>query len=85
MHKYFFLIITLFALIALSACAPKEAYLAQESLQAASQEASSQAVKMKKARTSIIRKDKYRMKSDIKHIKEAEGLFDVKSGIVLSY
>jgi len=25
------------------------------------------------------------MKSDIKHIKEAEGLFDVKSGIVLSY
>ena len=85
MKKYFFYTITLFILIALSACAPKVAYQAQESLQAASQEASCQAVKIKKARTSIIRKDKYRMKSDIKSIKEAERLFDKKSGIVLSY
>ena len=85
MKKYFFLTITLFTLVALSACAPKVAYQAQESLQAASQEASCQAVKMKKARTSIIRKDKHRMKVDIKSIKEAERLFDKKSGIILSY
>lgn len=82
MKKYFFLIIILFTLIALTACAPKVAYQAQESLQDASQEASSQAVKMKKARTSLIRKDKYRMKSDIKRVKETERLFDTKSGII---
>ncbi len=85
MKKYFFLVITLFTLVALSACAPKVAYQAQESLQDASEEASCQAVKMKKARISIIRKDKHRMKGDIKSLKEAERLFDKKSGIVLSY
>ena len=85
MNKYFFLIISFFILVALPSCAPKVAYQAQESMQAASQEASCQAIKMKKARTSLIRKDKYRMKSDIKSIKGGERLFDTKSGIVLSY
>jgi hypothetical protein len=85
MKKYFFVTILFFSLAALSSCAPKVAYQAQDSMQAASQEASNQAIKMKKARTSLIRKDKYRMKSDIKSIKEAERLFDTKSGIVLSY
>ena len=85
MNKYFFLIISVFTLAALSSCAPKVAYQAQESMQAASQEASCQAIKTKKARTSLIRKDSHRMKSDIKSIKEAERLFDTKSGIVLSY
>ncbi|MCD6292658.1 MAG: hypothetical protein J7M09_04275 [Deltaproteobacteria bacterium] len=85
MKKYFFITTLFFSLAVLSSCAPKVAYQAQDSMQAASQEATSQAIKIKKARTSIIRKDKYRMKSDIKSIKEAEKLFDTKSGIVLSY
>ncbi len=82
---HFFLILSVFMLVVLSSCAPKVAYQAQDSMQAASQEATDQAIKIKKARTSLIRKDKYRMKSDIKSIKEAERLFDTKSGIVLSY
>lgn len=85
MKKYFFLTILFFSLVGLSSCAPKVAYQAQESMQAASEEASCEAIKMKKARTSLIRKDKYRMKSDIKSIKGAERIFDTKSGIVLSY
>lgn len=84
MKKYYFLIITLFTLVALSSCAPKAAYQAQDSLHAASREASSQAAQTKKGRASLS-KDSYRMKGDIKRIKEAERLFDTKSGIVLSY
>jgi len=85
MKKYLFGTVLFFSLIALSSCAPKVAYQAQDSMRAASQEATSQAIKTKKARTSLIRKDKYRMKKDIKQIKGAEQIFDTKSGIVLSY
>ena len=84
MKKYFFIIISVFTLVALSSCAPKSAYQAQDSLHTASREASSQAAHTKKERTTLT-KDSYRMKGDIKRIKEAERLFDTKSGIVLSY
>ena len=84
MKKYFSLIFLVFTLAALSACAPSAAYQAQDSLHAASREASSQAAQTKKE-SSALNNDSYRMKGDIKRIKEAERLFDTKSGIVLSY
>ena len=84
MQKLFFFIVTLLTLIALSACAPKAAYQAQDSMQKASEEASCQATQTRKAQTSL-KQDSNRMQGDIKHIKEAERLFDTKSGIVLSY
>ncbi len=84
MKKYFLLLIATFILISLSACAPKVAYQAQDSLHAASDEASSQARQTKRTSTSL-NKDRYKMKGDIHSIKETERLFDKKSGIVLSY
>ncbi len=84
MKKYFLLTISVLALAALSACAPSAAYQAKDSMQAASREASCQATQTRKESSSL-KRDSYRMKGDIKHIKEAERLFDTKSGIVLSY
>ena len=84
MKKYIFLTISVFTLAAFSACAPKAAYQAQDSLKEASREASYQATQTKKERTALS-KDSYQMKGDIQSIKEAERLFDTKSGIVLSY
>lgn len=84
MKKYFLLIVSAFTLVVFASCAPKVAYQAQDSMQAASLEASSQAARTKKGRVAL-NKNSYRMKGDIKRIKEAERLFDVKSGIVLSY
>ncbi len=84
MQKLFLLVVSIITLVAFSACAPKAAYQAQDSMQAASEEASCQATRTKKERTTLS-KDSYRMKGDLKRIKEAERLFDAKSGIVLSY
>jgi lipopolysaccharide export LptBFGC system permease protein LptF len=82
--RNFFLLISIFIFITLTACAPKVAYQAQDSLHAAAGEASSQARQTKKT-SSALNKDRYKMKGDIHSIKEAERLFDKKSGIVLSY
>ena len=84
MKRYFLFLILVLTLITLSACAPKVAYQAQDTLHAASNEASSQARETKKTSASL-NKDRYKMKGDIHNIKEAERLFDKKSGIVLSY
>jgi outer membrane biogenesis lipoprotein LolB len=84
MKKFFLLFISTFTLITLTACAPKAAYQAQDSLHAASKEASTQAKQTQRASTAL-NKDRYKMKGDIHSIKEAERLFDKKSGIVLSY
>lgn len=84
MKKCFLLLIAAFTIITLTACAPKVAYQAQDSLHAAADEAANQANKTKKA-SAILSKDRYKMKGDIQSIKEAERLFDKKSGIVLSY
>jgi len=84
MKKYFLLFISVFSFIILTACAPKVAYQAQDSLHTAANEASTQARQSKKAGTAL-NKDRYKMKGDIHNIKEAERLFDKKSGIVLSY
>ena len=84
MNKLFFIIILVFTLATLTACAPKSAYQAQDSLQAASREASQQARQTKRGKAAL-KKDSYKMKGDIHRIKEAERLFDTKSGIVLTY
>ncbi len=84
MKKYFLFLISVFTLITFSACAPKVAYQAQDSLHAAANEASSQAKETRKTSTTL-NKDCHKMKGDIQSIKEAERLFDKKSGIVLSY
>ncbi len=84
MKKYVLLPIATFTLIILTACAPKVAYQAQDSLHTASNEASNQAIQTKRSSTAL-NKDRYKMKGDIRSIKEAERLFDKKSGIVLSY
>jgi len=84
MKKFFLLFISTFTLIAFTACAPKVAYQAQDSLHAASNEAANQAKQTKRA-SSNLNKDRYKMKGDIQSIKEAERLFDKKSGIVLTY
>ena len=84
MKKYFLLLFAAFILISLSACAPKVAYQAQDSLHAAGNEASNQARQTQRA-SAALNKDRYKMKGDIHTIKEAERLFDKKSGIVLSY
>jgi len=68
----------------LSACAPTAAYQARDNLQSASSEAANQARLTGKARKGL-KQDTLKMRGDIKRIKEAERLFDVKSGIVLSY
>lgn len=81
-YLLFFISVTLFA--TLTACAPKVAYQAQDSLHGAAKEASTQASQTKKSSTAL-NKDQYKMKGDIKNVKEAERLFDRKSGIVLSY
>jgi len=82
--RNFFLLISIFISITLTACAPKVAYQAQDSLHAAAGEASNQARQTQKT-SSALNKDRYKMKGDIHSIKEAERLFDKKSGIVLSY
>ena len=84
MKKYIFLTISIFTLTVFSACAPTAAYQAQGSLKDASREASCQAAQTKKEQASL-NQDSYQMKGDIQRIKEAERLFDAKSGIVLSY
>ena len=84
MKKFFLIALSIFVFITLGACAPKVAYQAQDSMHAAANEASSQARQTKKTSTAL-NKDRYKMKGDINSIKEAERLFDQKSGIVLSY
>ena len=84
MKKYFLVFISFFIFVVMTGCAPKVAYQAQDSLHAAADEASCQAEQTKKAKSSL-NKDRYKMKGDISKVKEAERLFDQKSGIVLSY
>ena len=84
MKKYFLILISSFIFVTLNACAPKVAYQAQDSLHAAGNEASCQAQQTRKAKNSL-NQDRYKMKGDIHKVKEAERLFDQKSGIVLSY
>ncbi len=84
MKKQVLLSIFLLTLLAFSACAPTAAYQARNNLQSASEEAAAQARQTARARKGL-KGDTLKMKGDIKRIREAERLFDVKSGIVLSY
>ncbi len=72
------------AVFSFTACAPKVALQARDSLGLASQEAANQAAAVGRGRKQL-RQDSVRMRGDIKRIKEAERLFDTKSGIVLTY
>ncbi len=84
MKKLSLLLLLFLMLATLSACAPTSAYQARDNLQSASQEAADQARLTGKARKGL-KNDTLKMKGDIKRIKEAERLFDIRSGIVLSY
>jgi hypothetical protein len=67
-----------------AACAPTAALQARNNLFSASQEADNQA-RMTARGAKGLQSDKLKMKGDIKKIKEAERLFDSRSGIVLTY
>ena len=77
-------ILLMLAGFSFTACAPTAALQAQNSLGAASREAANQAASVRHGRKQL-RQDTFRMRGDIKRIKEAERLFDSKSGIVLTY
>ena len=81
MYKYIF---CLLLLLLMSACAPSSAYQAQESLGQASSAASCQ-VNQSRAESRALSEDRLQMQGDIEKIKEAEKMFDRKTGIVLSY
>ncbi|MBN2705979.1 MAG: hypothetical protein JXR89_06035 [Deltaproteobacteria bacterium] len=67
-----------------SACAPSAAYQARDTLAGASSAAACEAAATRQERRALAG-DSSQMQGDIERIKEAERLFDQKTGIVLSY
>jgi len=80
----FGLLLAALCFFSFTACAPTAALQARNNLFSASREADNQARRTAAGRKGL-KNDKLRMKGDVKRIKEAEKLFDTKSGIVLTY